>query len=220
MIRRDFVLRSIQQMVQTLARILHLKDRREYEQALREVGQALREFAEIEPGKPCARSLEEWIALCRKHPESAGGVMLAVADLLIEQGNLFSTRGQPAEAAEAWQLALGLLIEALLKEECFVTAQLVAKVETLIGQCKGNSLSPAVLRRLVSYFEVRGHFARAENALYEWLETGDADAAAAGRDFYERLSAMSDEALSSGGLSRAEAVQGAQDWLVATRARG
>ena len=46
MIRRDYVLRTIQQMAQALAQILHFKGCQEYEQALREAGRALREFGE------------------------------------------------------------------------------------------------------------------------------------------------------------------------------
>jgi hypothetical protein len=219
MIRRDFVLRSIQQMAQVLARVLHLKDRQEYEQALREVGQGLREFSGSEPGRSPALSLEDWIALCRKHPDSAGGLMLSVADLLAEQGEMFLLDNRPAESMQARWLALGLLIEALLKEECFVTTALVAKVDTLIGQCREGPLPADVVRRLVSYYEARGQFASAEDALYEWLETKDSDAPAEGVLFYERVAALSDATLANGGFSRPEVSQGLLDWQVAVSAR-
>jgi hypothetical protein len=219
MIRRDFVLRSIQQMAQVLARVLHLKDRQEYQQALNEAGRALREFGESESGRPPARSLEDWIALCRKCPDSAAGLMLGVADLLVQQGELFQRHDRAPEATEARQLALGLSIEALLREGCFVTTQLVDKVETLIGQCGGERLPAALLRRLAGYFEARGRFASAEDALYDWLDTGDADAPCEGRLFYERLATLDDATLMDGGLSRAEVCQGSFDWAAAVQAR-
>jgi hypothetical protein len=219
MIRRDFVLRSIQQMTQVLARVLHLKDRQEYEQALREVGQGLREFGGAEPGGAPARSLEDWIALCRKHPDSAGGLMLAVADLLTEQGELFLRDQRVAESAQARALGLGLLIEALLKEECFVTVALVAKVDTLIEQCRASRLPSDVVRRLVAYHEARGQFANAEDALYDWLETGDVEAPAEGLLFYERITALSDASLANGGFSRPEVGQGLLDWQAAVAVR-
>ena len=212
MIRRDFVLRTIQQMTQALAQVLHFKGRQEYEQALREVGRALREFGEGGEAPDHRRSLEDWLGLCRKHPGSAGGVMLAVADVLKEQGDLFALQGKPDDALLARQLAAGIFIEALLKEECFVSAELVGKVEELIRHSASSPQPPALLRRLVSYFEVRGNFAGAEDRLFEWLDSGDPEAVEAGRIFYERLAGLPEESLRLGGLSRPEAEEGAREW--------
>ena len=219
MIRRDFVVRSIQQLAQALAQVLHFKERQEYEQALREIGRALREFGEGDEAPAHGRSLDDWLTLCRRHPGSAGGVMLAVADVLTEQGELLSIQEKTSDALLARQFAAGILIEALLKEECFVSADLVAKVEQLISHCAAGPQPPGLLRRLVTYFEVRGDFARAEDTLFEWLDSGEPDAAAAGRVFYERLTSITDESLEQGGLTRAEAEQGARDWETAALAR-
>ena len=207
-------------MTQALASVLQLKEHQEYEQALREIGQALREFGEGDDAPGHHRSLGDWLALCRKHPESAGGVMLAVGDVLREQSELFSLQGKMAEALCARQLAAGVFIEAMLREECFVSGDLVSKVEGLVEQCSTSPLPPELLCRLVTYFEVRGDFAKAEDSLFEWLETGDPDAAPEGRMFYERLAAMSDETLTQGGLTRAEIEQGGRDWENAVQRRG
>ncbi len=219
MIRRDFVMRTIQQMTQALASVLRLKGHQEYEQALREIGRALREFGEGDESPDHRRTLNDWLALCRKNPGSAGGVMLAVADVLREQGEIFSLQDKAADGLCARQLAAGLFIEAMLREECFVSGDLVSKVEQLVEQCAASPMPPELLCRLVSYFEVRGDFARAEDALFEWLDTGDPEAASEGRTFYERLAAMSDDTLVQGGLTRAEIEQGAGDWESALKRR-
>jgi len=219
MIRRDFVHRTIQKMSQSLASVLQLKEHQEYEQALREIGRALREFGEGDEVPDHRRSLDDWLGLCRKHPESAGGIMLAVGDVLKEQSEIFALQDKSAEALCARQLASGIFIEAMLREECFVSADLVSKVESLVEQCSGSPPPPELLCRLVTYFEVRGDFAKAEDALFEWLESGDPDAASEGRTFYERLAAMNDETLAQGGLTRAEIEQGARDWENALRQR-
>jgi len=210
-------MRSIQQMAQALASVLHLKEHQEYEQALREIGRALREFGEGDETPDHRRTLQDWLTLCRKHPESAGGVMLAVADVLREQGEIFALQDRTADALCARQLATGIFIEAMLTEECFVSGDLVSKVEQLVEQCSVSSQPLELLCRLVAYFEVRGDFARAEDVLFEWLEAGDANAASEGRTFYERLAAMSDDTLAQGGLTRTEVDQGARDWENALR---
>ena len=219
MIRRDFVHRTIQKMSQSLASVLQLKEHQEYEQALREIGRALREFGEGDEAPDHRRSLDDWLVLCRKHPESAGGVMLAVGDVPREQSEIFSLQDKPTEALYARQMAAGIFIEAMLREECFVSGDLVSKVERLVEQCSASPMPPELLSRLVTYFEVRGDFAKAEDTLFEWLETGDPDAASEGRTFYERLAAMSDDTLAQGGLTRAEIEQGGRDWEKALQRR-
>ena len=199
-------------MTQALACVLQLKEHQEYEKALREIGQALREFGEGDEAPDHRRTLNDWLALCRKHPESAGGVMLAVGDVLKEQSDLFALQDKAADAACARQLAAGIFIEAMLREECFVSGELVSKVEQLVDQCSASPMPPELFSRLATYFEVRGDFARAEDALFEWLETGDPAAVPEGRTFYERLAALSDDTLTQGGLTRAELGQGARDW--------
>ncbi|MEY2410785.1 MAG: hypothetical protein QOF48_3455 [Verrucomicrobiota bacterium] len=209
--------RVIQEMAQALAQGLHFKQRREYEQALREVGRALRDFAvgHDAPGL----SLDDWLALCREHPGSAGGVMLAVADVLSEQGELLSIQGRPEDALAARQLALGIFLEALLKEECFVSRELVEKVEQIIAHCSMAPHPSALLGRLVTYFEVRGNFGSAEDTLFEWIESGHPEASQAGRIFYERLASFSDASLAEAGWTRDEVRTGAQDWERAIAAR-
>jgi hypothetical protein len=107
----------------------------------------------------------------------------------------------------------------MLTEECFVSGDLVSKVEQLVEQCSAAPMPRELLCRLVNYFEVRGDFARAEDTLFEWLESGDPDAASEGRTFYERLAAMDDDSLAQGGLTRAEIDQGARDWENALQRR-
>jgi hypothetical protein len=204
-------------MTQALAQVLHFKGRQQYEEALREVGRALREFGEGGEPPDHRRSLEDWLQLCRKHPGSAGGIMLAVAAVLKEQGDLFAIQDKAVDALLARQLATGILIEALLKEECFVSGELVETVEELIRQSAAGPQPPALLRRLVSYLEVRGDFAGAEDRLFDWLETGEPDAVEAGRIFYERLASLPEDSLQAGRFSRAEAEEGAREWEKAAR---
>jgi hypothetical protein len=203
-------------MVQILARVVSLKRRQEYEQALREIDAALRELGAASAGTSSEVSLDEWIALCRKHEQAASGLLVAVADLLKEQGDVFALQSKPVESHQARTLALGLLLEALIGGETFVSAELLAKVDELLDVTSDSSLPPEVLRRLVNYFEARGQFAKAEDLLFVWLESGDTNARAQGRAFYERLLAVDDAELERGGLPRAEVEQGKREWIKAS----
>jgi hypothetical protein len=184
---------------------------------LQEINAALRGLREGkdgshgEPGEPAEASLDAWVALCRTHEQAASGLMVAVADLLQAQGDLLALQGGQPASRRPRVLALGLLLEALLSGETFVSASLLAKVDTLRAETGDAPLPPALFRRLVSYFAARGRFADAEDTLFDWLESGDPEARAGGETFYERLLALDDGALAEGNLPRAEVEQGLRE---------
>ena len=212
MIRRDYILRMVAEMVQMLLRVASLKHRREYEQALREVEAALRLVRGADAEATGVQSVDAWVALCRKHESAASGLMVPVADLLREQGEIFALQGRLAESGHARRLALGVYLEAIQSGDTFISGELLEKVEQLIETAWRPPPSPEILRRLARYFEARGHYAKAEDALFAWLETGDPTAREAGRAFYERLLKLDDATLEQGGLPRPEAEQGMKDF--------
>jgi len=180
MIRRDYILRMVAEMAQVLARVISLKSRQEYEQALKEINAALRELRDDSAEPPEELSLADWIALCRKHEQAASGLMVAVANLLKEQADVLAVQGKPDGSARSRAMALGLFLEALLNGETFVTAELLAKVEDLFAGMRPTLSDPEVWRRLVGYFEARGRFGQAEDALFAWLAIGDEVTSSAG----------------------------------------
>lgn len=206
-------------MAQVLARVISLKSRQEYEQALREINAALRELRDGNTDAPHELSLADWIVLCRKHEQAASGLMIAVADLLKEQGDVLAMQDKPDGSARSRALALGLFLEALLNGETFVTVELLAKVEELFAHVRETLSDVGVWRRLVSYFAARGRFAQAEDALFAWLAVGDPAAMREGLAFYERLTGLSDEALERGDLPRAELEQGRREFVITGQKR-
>jgi hypothetical protein len=159
--------------------------------------------------------LEDWSALCRKHEQAASGLMVAVANLLKEQGDVLAAQDKPDSSTRSRSMALGLLLEALLNGETFVTTELLAKVEDLFAQARTTLTDAGVWLRLVRYFEARGRFAQAEDALFAWQATGDPTVTAAGLAFYQRLCDQDDEALERGNLPRAELEQGRREFTTA-----
>jgi hypothetical protein len=211
MIRRDYILRMVQEMVQMLARVMFLKSRREYDQALSEINQALRQLG-AEVGGQASLSVEDWIALCRKHEPSAAGLMMATADLLREQGEVLTLQEKPAEGHCSRVASLTLFLEAILTGETFISAELLAKVETLIDLTRGAARPTALWLRIVRYLETRGLYGLAEDEVFAWAETGNETARKEGLAFYERLLATSDDALQHGGLPRDEVLQGREEF--------
>ena len=210
-------MRLVAEMAQMLTRVLSLKGRKEYDEALREVDKALREVRNSDAGPADQMTLEQWIALCRKHEQAASGLMVAVAGLLKEQGDILALQNRSTESQHPRVIALGLVLEALLAGETFVSAELLGKVDDLLDSTSAGTIEPGVRMRLFSYFVVRGRFARAEDALFGWLESGDEKARTDGLVFYERLLALDNDELERGDLPRTEVEQGKREFIESVR---
>ena len=213
MIRRDYFLRAVQEMTQALVRVLFLKQREEYTQAMQEIGAALRKLREVPADDTKELSLDEWLELCRRHESAASGLLLGLADLLREQGELFSMQTRNAEAQGARVVALGLFLDALLRGEAFVSKELMLKVEELIAQCAAGPMPASLWVRLVRYYEARGRFGAVEDVLFDWRDSGEPGAVEAGTEFFDRLREKTDVELEQGGLPRAEVEEGRRELL-------
>lgn len=206
-------MRLAQRLAQALAQVLFRKSRQEYELAEKEIEDALGECFGI--GSLAALEFDALLEACKADGPAALDNVIRLADLLRERGEIQSLRGNAAAAAKSNALALGLFLEVL--HNSIVSFDLIQKAEELIARTSGTRLPAPVLKRLLSYYEARGMLARAEDVLYEWLDSQDPAASQAGFFFYERLSSKSDEELGTGGLSRAEIERGRAEWSARQR---
>jgi tetratricopeptide (TPR) repeat protein len=206
MIRRDYIMRLITEMTQVLLRVVSLRHRQDYELALKEIDDALRRLRHDESSPPA--ELEEWLALCAKHEQAASGLLVAVGELIREQGEIFLLQARNEEARRAHTLALGLLVEAILSGQTFVTEELLERVERLATRLEAGPRPPQLLSRLASYYEARGRFAKAEDVIFEWVESGASAARTFGLAFYDRIERQPDAELERGGLPRPEIQSG------------
>ena len=129
-----------------------------------------------------------------------GEKLLALADLFREQGELYLLEGNLPENLRTAAISLGLYLEAATSAGTIIWVDLLDKIEGLTEQTNGIRLPAEVVKRLLSYYEARGLFAKAEDVLFDWLDTDDPQAPTAGLAFYDRLAAKSDRELEQCGL--------------------
>jgi hypothetical protein len=209
MIRQDYFIRMVQELTHALARVQFLRRREEYEQALQEIDRVFKQFWDINPQQPL--SLEQLISACVQEEESVAEKLVSLADLLREQGDVFALQQKASDSQNSYALALGLYLETL--RTSVVSMDIIEKAEQLVEQTKESRLPAEVLKRLLSYYEARGMLAKAEDVLFDWLDTSDPNAPAGGLAFYERQAAKSDQELARGDLPRDELEAGRVDLL-------
>src|SRR5438445_7210568 len=110
MIRRDYLVRMVQEMTQALARILFLKKAENYPEAVQEIEKVLTKFWNLTPEQIRTFELEEWIEQCRREEGPMGEKLIALADLFREQGELYRIEQNHPEAQRSDSIALGLYL--------------------------------------------------------------------------------------------------------------
>lgn len=216
MIRRDYLLRMIEELRRVLAAIIEQKKAGLWveaggtidEQMVRLVGcdaaTALR-LGETELKARLVRGESTQVV-----PEK----QLILAALFKETGEIAADTGD-AELAHSYRLkALELLLDTPDSYDPDGSPDFIPRVETLVALIDPARLTGALEARLMYHFERTGDFARAEDALHSLLDRdpGNPVIHDFGISFYQRMLELNDETLSAGGLPRNEVEAGMTSW--------
>jgi tetratricopeptide (TPR) repeat protein len=203
MIRRDLLMHSIEILAAALARVMGLREQRRWVEAQQELDRTGQTF--LGPDYPVWKYLSENDLLRLMRPE--GSVdhrrCTAVAELLRTEGEILGEQGHGDRERLRYLQALSLYAEAIAAEpeldEFYGGA-----VNRIVDHLGSRSLLPQHLERLFRYYEATGRYARAEDALFAWLESDPAADPEDGFLFFDRLMNRPEEELGAGGLSPGE----------------
>jgi len=211
MIRRDYILRMIEEFLQALSRIRALKKG----QSLNEAAVALdEEFSRLtSQGASAVAALSETELLAKLiqgDTQSVHTKILMLTTLLKEAGELAAAQGRNADSRSCYLKGLHLLLHSMATGEPHESPDFVPKIEIFLAALQGEALPLQTEAMLMQHYERSGQFAKAEDALYSMLdiESQNARVVEFGIAFCQRLEGASDAALNAGGLPRAEVETG------------
>jgi hypothetical protein len=212
MIRRDYLLRMIEQCVQALARSLRLTKEGAFAEARAEIDGALRTLSGLDSDRLTGLSEAELMALLlRGEPTQVlREKCFLLAALLRQAGDVHAAEFRAAESRACYLKGLNLQLEILLREGPFEFPEYAPGIDVLMKSLEGEPLPLHTEAGLMQYFESIGQYAKAEDALYRMLEAEASNRAAMefGVQFYDRLRRRTDEELALGNLPRAEVEAG------------
>ena len=217
MIRRDYILRMIEEFAQALARIQSLKRSQSWGEAAAALDAEFKRL--IGDGAQAVARLSEADLLARLMQDGPTHVVrdktLMLTTLLKDAGEIAVAEDRLDEGRECYLKALHLLLEGLATEEVFDCPEFVPKVEMLKEALQSAPLSLRAHAMLMQHHERTGEFAKAENALFAMLDAEPDNGAIVefGVGFYKRMLEQSNTALADGGLPRAEAEEGLNEFL-------
>jgi hypothetical protein len=215
MIRRDYILRMIEEFFQALSRIKSLKGGQQWREANADIDQEFQRLMGMDAQAVAQLSETELLAhIVRGEPTLAvREKTLILATLLKEAGDVLTERERKDDARTSYLKGLHLLLDTLGRAEVFECPQFVPKVEEFVLALDDTPLPLETQARLMQHYERTGEFGKAEDALFAMLEVEPENAPLLelGISFYRRLESQSDARLNDGNLPRAEVEAGLAD---------
>ena len=212
MIRRDYILREIEEFVAMLTKITGLaRDGRQEEAAdLSEetfhklTGAHASEVVEMSETELLARLIQDGPA------QMVETRAFMLATLLKTNGDRIASQGRLEESRQYYLKGLHLLLDVFGRVEITERPDFVPAVEAFLTGLRDEPLPFATNALLMQHYERTGELARAEDALFGLLdaEPGRGDVLDFGRLFYQRLLELDDRVLAEGNLPREEVLGG------------
>lgn len=207
MITRDYIMRMINLLAASLARVLFLKKEKEFPQALAEIRKTCRHLIGADLEFLQRLSDVQLIELLGADRELANSKYYVLGMLFKEKADIDLLLGMREESREQLATPLSLLIEALLNADGAVAADHAKAIDALLQQLRDTDLPTHIKAKVFSYCERVGRYDKAEDMLFE-LINGGTFSASRGLEFYERLAQKPDEELLRGNLPRSEIEEG------------
>ncbi len=213
MYRRDYLLRMIERLAQIIARILDQKDLKSAEETLREIDGTGKMFSGIDRMMISSFSTEDLIGLMHAGGAFDTNKCLAISELQYAEGQVLEACHDESECKLRFQRSLRFLLEAVTEDRNIPADTYDERIQILVQKLQDIVLPPALRKKLFRHYEGRGEYAKAEDVLYELLETNPDESRDDGIVYYKRLLLKTDEELEKGNLPRKEIEEGLQKLL-------
>ncbi|HXC37127.1 MAG TPA: DUF6483 family protein [Candidatus Acidoferrales bacterium] len=212
MIRRDYLLRQLEQFVVVLEKLAGLGKAGKWDEASSVAGSQFKALAGAEPAELLAMSDTDLIAHLSEGNTSYGihERFSMVARLFKENGDILRAQGRIEESHACYLKGLHLLLDAIADDPTAPRPDFLPTVEAFVIGLHDSSLNLETNAMLMRHYEQLREYAKAEDSLFNMLdaEPGNVELLDFGIRFYERLLRTDDEALELGNLPRAEVEAG------------
>lgn len=210
MIERDYIMRMINLLTQFLARALFHRKAYEFPQARHELEAAYKSLLGLSPSFVREFSDEQIIGMFGRDEDTLVLKSYILGSLIKEEGEILLLEGKGEEGSRDFLRSLSLLLTAFVVAEDEAQEGHCSAIEELLERLREVELPLHVKEKLLVYDELRGEYSKAEDVLFELVES-EQSWVRSGLGFYERLLKRTDEELAAGGLPRTEVLEGMED---------
>lgn len=207
MIERDYFMRMINVLTAMIARVLFLKNTKEFPKALFDIQTTGKTLLGIDGDFARQLSPSQIMMLFGSDLTVAVPKSYVAAVLFKQEADVRALMGEQEASVQLYIRSLILLLDVFEWNKGLIEPNHPAIIDELIHILKDYVLPVELLEKQMRFHESLGQYDKAENVLYEILEVKP-EFRAEGLLFYERLLARTDDQLQQGGLPRDEIVEG------------
>jgi hypothetical protein len=211
-IRRDYILRMLEEFFAVLSRLRGLKQDQLWKEAASTLDEQFQRLVGVGASAAAQFSETELLArLIQGEPTQAVREKTQMLTALFkEAGDIAAGEGHAEKGRASYMKGLHLLLDLLAQGEVSDRPDFVPRVEAFLAALADGPLPLPTQALLMHHYERSGEFAKAEDVLFAMMEnkpqpTGLLEFGAA---FYDRLQGQSDTTLVAGNLPRAELAAG------------
>lgn len=212
MLRRDYLMRMVEEMTEMIGKIFDLKQQRKTIEALWELDEWYQRQFRLNSSLLGSISAKDIVELFRSGGILEGDQLQSLARMLREEGDVYLISGGLDEGITRHMKALHLYLEAHLNGADRKLWNIDGEIRELLGLLQGYRLTNDTERLLLQYEEGQGRFDLAENALFRLLRS-DGITMIEATSFYERLLQLDSNELEQGGLPLVEVREGLEEVL-------
>lgn len=210
MLRRDYLMKMIEEMTEMLGKVFMLKQQKKKIEALWTLDELFKRQFRLSSHLLENLPAKDIVRLFQSGGEIEADKLQSLSRLLKEEGDVYESSGESDEAAKRWIKSFHLYLTAALHGAGRSLWDLPAAIAELQSLLKSYRLPPDTEWLVLQWEEAEGRYDQAENALYRLLEEGHATKEEAVA-FYQRLLALPRDTLAAGGLPVEEVEEGLAD---------
>lgn len=210
MSQRDYILRIAQELGSVLAQVLYNRQIKDYAAAHKLIDEQSKQIYGMGIGFMRSVPEETLLSMLTSFDTLDTEKCWLLATLLKVEGDIYEDQDNASESYYSYIRSLNLFLEVLLLGTANTDKNIVPEIDELLARLSVYDLPGRSKLLLFRYFDHIHQYARAEDLLFEMLESSNSnqDILTDGINFYQHLLKKSDAALKADNFSKKKALEG------------
>ncbi len=207
MLTRDYLMRMIDTLVKVLAKLVFLKDAKNYPEALKELDSVTKKLLGIDRTFINNLSNEQLFNIIDPDKKLIAPKSYLLGVVLKEEAEIYELQGDEDTSVKLYQRSLYMFLTGIESSEILIENDHPKKIENVIDKLKEYEIPRELQEKLFRFYEFTGKYDKAEDMLYEIIEK-DSNFVKEGIQFYTRLQNKPINDLEKGNLPGKEVEEG------------